>query len=203
MRRKKMDTVARKGRIKIGEKKVMSSQECSLVKVVISCVATACPKDLQRDKMNMECCPVKKEEKKSEHTCGGKVSLSLDSKRRNTGREQRSGGARAVAGPHGGGACGRQTVVHTVLCCHQKATMQPPLDDTFCVARKVESPMSSFECKPKNNSMETQIGKNVFNSTPFFRDSGIGKCCTGRKFERRPGKLPTREREKSATNIWG
>ena len=26
----------------------------------------------------------------------------------------------------------------------------------------------------KNNSMETQIGKNVFNSTPFFRDSGIG-----------------------------
>ena len=31
--------------------------------VVISCVATACPKNLQRDKMSMECCPVKKEEK--------------------------------------------------------------------------------------------------------------------------------------------
>ena len=52
--KKKMDTVARKGRIKIGEKKVMSSPECSLMKVVISCVATACPENLQRDKMNME-----------------------------------------------------------------------------------------------------------------------------------------------------
>ena len=58
-----MDTVACKGKIKIGEKKVMSSPECSLVKVVISCVATACPKNLQWDKMNMECCPVNQEEK--------------------------------------------------------------------------------------------------------------------------------------------
>ena len=84
-----MDTVARKGRIKIGEKKVMSSPECSLVKVVISCVATACPENLQRDKMNMEWqCPVKNEEKKSEHTCGGKVSLSLNSKRRIKGTDK-------------------------------------------------------------------------------------------------------------------
>ena len=84
-----MDTVARKGKIKIGEKRVMSSPECSLVKVVISCVArTACPKNLQWDKMNMECCPVKKEEKKSQHTCGGKVSLSLNSKRRIKGTDK-------------------------------------------------------------------------------------------------------------------
>ena len=56
--------------------------------IVISCVATACPKNLQRDKMNMECCPVKKEEKKSQHTCGGKVSLSLNSKRRIKGTDK-------------------------------------------------------------------------------------------------------------------
>ena len=75
--------------------------------------------------------------------------MQLNSKRRIKGRHQRSGGAREVAGPNGEGARGKKTVVHTVPCCNQKATMQPPLKDTFCDARKVESPTSSCECKPK------------------------------------------------------
>ena len=86
--------------VEIGGKKTMSSPECSFVKTIISCVATACPKNLERDKMNMEWCPVKKEEQKSEHTtCGRKVSLSLDSKRRTKDRHQRgrsAGGAGEV-----------------------------------------------------------------------------------------------------------
>ena len=148
----------------------MSSPECSFVKVVNSCVATACPKILPRDKMNMECCPVKKEEKKSEHTCGGKVSLQLNSKRRIKGRHQRSGGAREVAGPNGEGARGKKTVIHTVPCCNQKATMQPPLKDTFCDARKkVESHRSICKCKLKKQLHGDTDWKDCFEFRAIFQ----------------------------------
>ena len=150
----------------------MSSPECSFVKAIISCVATACPKNLERDKMNMEWCPVKKEEQKSEHTtCGRKVSLSLDSKRRTKDRHQRSaGGAGEVAGPNGGGACGKQTAVHSVPCCNQKATMQAPVNDTFCVARKVEIPTStSCECNLKKQLHGDTDWKECFQFHAIFQ----------------------------------
>ena len=129
--------------------------------------------------------------------------MQLNSNRRIKGRHQRSGGAREVAGPNGEGACGKKTVVHTVPCCNQKATMQPPLEDTFCDARKVESPTSSCECKLKKQLHGDTDWKECFEFRAIFQGQRNRQCCTGRKFERRPGKLPTREREKSTTNIWG
>ena len=40
-------------------------------------------------------------------------------------------------------------------------------------------PQAAVNANQKNNSMETQIGKNVFNSAPFYRDSRIGSDAQG------------------------
>ena len=81
-------------------------------------------------------------------------------------KNQRDG---QVAGSNGKGARGKQTVIHTVPCCNQKATMQPQLKDTFCDARKVESHRSICKCKLKKQLHGDTDWKDCFEFRAIFQ----------------------------------